>query len=344
MTPQPWSLHLVGDPKSPRAEAARAAARQVQPAALVRESAAISAAVAAPSDRLEVLVLIEPAPGDFQIALAAVDQRGLPRWAVVEPPPDHVDDAAMSAAAWAPATLARAIGFAVTLLALRRENARLSGDLHTVARRLTHDLRTPLNSISTANEALAGLEIAAEPASTLHRAIARAVDETGQVIERVATLLLAGVRPVVSRAVDMEEIVWNARERNDAGIRAAGATIITPEKWPVVSGVASWLELVWGNLLANSVEHGGPTPRIELGWKHSGTHTMFWVRDSGAGVPPARRAQLFHPFDRLSELNAPRGYGLSLVHRLVELHGGMTGYAPEPTPGGTFYFTLPGQE
>lgn len=336
-----WSLHLIGDPKSPRAEAARTAARRIPLGALVRESSDVAAAVAAPNDEREVLVLLDATPGDFKTACAAADERALPRWAVVEPGPHDADDAATSAAQWEPVTLARSIGFAISLHAMRRENARLSGDLHTVARRLAHDLRTPLNSISTANQALAALGIAAEPVPTLHRAISEAVDDTGELIDRVATVLLAGARPIATGIVDMEEVVWNARERIDARLRSAGATIVTPETWPVVTGVASWLEIVWKNLLSNSVEHGGPTPRIELGWKRSGAHTTFWVRDSGAGVALAKRAHLFHPFDRLNDLNAPRGYGLSLVQRLIELHGGTTSYSPDPAPGGTFCFTLP---
>jgi K+-sensing histidine kinase KdpD len=104
------------------------------------------------------------------------------------------------------------------------------------------------------------------------------------------------------------------------------------------------LELVWTNLLLNSLQHGGPTPRIEVGWKHLETETCFWLRDSGPGVAVAKRARLFHPIDRLNELNAPRGYGLSLVQRLVELQSGTTGYHPDPAPGGSFYFTLPTNE
>jgi signal transduction histidine kinase len=341
MPPPLWSLRLVGDPKSLRAEAARTAAMRIPLGAHIRESSNIAAALATPNDEREVLVLLDPAPGDFKTACAALDGRALPRWAVVEPILDNFEDTALSTAQWEPLVVARSIGFAISLHTLRRDHARLSGDLHTVARRLTHDLRTPLNSISTANQALAGLGIAAEPVPMLHRAISEAVDDTGNLIERVATVLLAGVRPIVAQAIDMEEIVWNARERVDAPLRSAGGTITAPESWPPATGVASWLEFVWRNLLTNSVEHGGPTPRIELGWKRSGTHTTFWVRDSGPGVAFTKRAHLFHPFDRLNDLNAPRGYGLSLVQRLIELQGGTTGYTPEPAPGGTFYFTLP---
>lgn len=119
--------------------------------------------------------------------------------------------------------------------------------------------------------------------------------------------------------------------------------IVSPEKCPVVIGLPSCLESVWTNRLSNSVEHGGATPRIELGWERLDAHVCFWIRDSGAGVATAKQAYLFHLFARLHELNAPRGHGLSLVHRLIELHRGTTGYAPDPGRGGLIYFSLPDQ-
>jgi signal transduction histidine kinase len=341
MLPQLPAVHLVGDAASPRAAAARTASAAVQPGALVRQSSSIAVAIAAPVDGPEVLVLLNASPEDFKIAMAALDPRGLPRWAVVPPGPEDLPRADLVAEGWEVPVLARSMAFAVSLLVLRRSNARLSGDLHTVGRRLAHDLRTPLNSISTANEALAVLAPAAEPASTLHRAIAVAVDEMGGLLERVGTVLIASARPLDRQPVDMEEIVWRAREKLDARLRLAGASILSPEKWPVVSGVASWLEVVWTNLLANSVQHGGSAPHIELGWTRSDALARFWVRDSGPGVALAKRARLFHSLDRLNELNAPRGYGLSLVQRLIELQGGTTSYSPDPMPGGTFSFTLP---
>ncbi len=340
MSPQFSSLHLVGDATSQRAEAASAAAKAIQPRTLIRHSPSLAVATAEPTEGIEVLVLLDPTPEDFAFAFSTLDRRGMPRWAVVPPSAGDSPHADAFAEEWEPPMLGRSIGFAVTVLMLRRANTRLSGDLQTVGRRLMHDLRTPLSSISMANEALALVATAVEPAPTLHRAITLAVEETGSLIERVGTVLSVSARPIDRQPVDMEEIVWNARERLDTRIRTAGAVILSPKEWPVVRGVASLLGIVWTNLLANSVQHGGSAPRIELGWTRSDTHTRFWVRDSGPGVPPAKRAGLFHPLDRLNDLSAPRGYGLSLVQRLVELHGGTTDYAPDPAPGGTFSFTL----
>lgn len=337
----PPSLHLVGAATSPRAEAGRIAGLAAQLGGRVRHSPDLAIAAGAPQDGIEVLVLLDAQPEDFKTAFAARDQRGLPRWAVVPAEPEDEPAPGLPPAEWHVPRLTRSIHSALSLLELRRENARLRGDLCTVGRRLTHDLRTPLNSISTANDALVERAAATDPGFTLHGSIATAVEETGDLIERVGSVLFASARPMERRMIDMEEVVWNARQRLDADIRAAGATIVSPANWPRVGGASALLELVWANLLANSIRHGGPAPRIELGWKPVDAHTCFWIRDSGPGVPMAKRPSLFHPLDRLNELNAPRGYGLSLVHRAVELHFGTVGYEADPPPGGRFFFTLP---
>jgi signal transduction histidine kinase len=108
-----------------------------------------------------------------------------------------------------------------------------------------------------------------------------------------------------------------------------------------VVGVPAWLDLIWGNLILNSLQHAGALPRLELGWERGEGEHRFWLRDNGGGVAPEKRARLFHPVDRLHEVNAPRGYGLPIVQRLVELRNGRCGYEPDPVPGGSFYFTLP---
>lgn len=335
------TLHLVGAPGSRRAESVISAWQGTQTGGRVRHAPDLASAKGAPIEGIEVLVLLEAQASDIAAALGTLDPRGLPRWAVV---PSSIAEAHLPdyvCADWGVPMLASSIRYAVALLPLRRDNARLRGDLSTIGRRLTHDLRTPLNSISTANEALGDPVIATDSTPLLQRSIAAAVQEAGSLLERVGAVLLASSRPVELQPVDMEEVVWSARQRLDTRLRLAGATIVSCEKWPVVTGVPAFLELVWTNLMLNSLEHGGSKPRIEVGWKRSETETCFWLRDSGPGVAFAQRARLFHPVDRLNELNAPRGYGLSLVQRLMELQSGTTGYELDPVPGGTSYFTLP---
>lgn len=222
-----------------------------------------------------------------------------------------------------------------------QENARLRGDLRMIGRRLAHDLRTPLNSISVASQALRDPSLFGHSLESLAQAISAGVSEASGLIDRLSPVLLATVADTSLQPINMEEIVRDALQRAESRLLQADATVSFPPTWPTAIGVAPWLELVWLNLVSNSLDHGGARVRIQLGADVSADQARFWIRDSGDGIPLETQAQLFHPFHRLGELNAPRTYGLSIVHRLVHLQAGHCGYDPQPAPGGTFFFTLP---
>ena len=215
--------------------------------------------------------------------------------------------------------------------------ARLRGDLLTLSRRLPHDLGSPLGCIAAAAGAWSEL-----PPDLVADSLSGAVEKIEALGARLAFILRATADPLPASPVRMEEIVWNALLRLETHREKTDAAFTSPPDWPACSGVPAWIETIWENLLANSLRHAGPSPRASLGWTRTEDGVRYWVRDSGPGVPPARRGLLFYPFERLHALDAPRGYGLPIVRRLVELQGGRCGYDPEPAPGGEFFFTLPG--
>jgi PAS domain S-box-containing protein len=226
---------------------------------------------------------------------------------------------------------------------LQRENASLRGDLRTICRRMSHDLRTPLNCIGAATAALSDLAEQTEATVIFIQSILDSVSEAGVLIERLTFVLNASATPLPPKEpLRMAEIVARAVHRLQLRITKAGAKMTLPATWPSVAGRSSWIELVWGNLIRNSLDHGGARPRLELGWETTSGGFRFWLRDSGDGVPSKQQPRLFHPLERLDEDNAPRGYGLPIVRRLVELHGGRCGHDDHPGSGGTFYFMLPG--
>lgn len=346
MPPTITSIHLVGASGSNAHVVALEALRKAFPDLTVRHCGDLAEALAhPPTSRPELLVLLAPRSGDIAKATAALDTRGLSRWSVVARGAAATGSTSpffnVGADDWSAPVLAHAVNSAVALHALERTNARLRGDLQTVSRRFTHDLRTPLNCISTASEALREPGAGEENGPLFAQAITDSVDEAVALLERLGFVLKATANPLPLQPVTMEEIVWGTLQRLETRIVKAGATVIKPPAWPAVVGVPAWIDLIWVNLIRNSLEHAGPKPRIELGWEAREHDCRFWVRDSGQGVPPERRARLFFPFDRLSDLNAPRTYGLSIVQRLVELQRGDCGYEAEPAPGGTFFFVLP---
>ncbi len=346
MPPKIAAVQIVGAENTADHTIATEAVARAFPSVPVKSANNLTDALATPAEQgAELLLLLAPRTGDVGKASAALDRRGLPRWTVVarESSPTGANSPFLSvdASNWSAPFLSQALAMAVELNRLERDNARLRGDLRTVSRRLAHDLRTPLNCISTASEALR--EPTAndpETAALFNQSITDSVDEVVALLDRSAGVLKATANPLPLQPVTMEEIVWGTLQRLELRINKAQATVSKPASWPTVSGVPAWIDLIWINLILNSLQHAGPKPKIELGWNKLENEYRFWLRDSGRGIAADRRERLFHPFDRLNDLNAPRGLGLPIVQRLVELQGGRCGYDAEPAPGGSFFFTL----
>ena len=228
---------------------------------------------------------------------------------------------------------------------LLRENARLRGDLLTIAHRISHDLRTPLGSVSMTGEMLKEMLLDGTPVSgSLVNPIFDSTDEVRKLIERVSFLLKASVKPLTPEPVKMGDIVFQALEKLERTIVKSNASVSQPKTWPEVEGVPAWLRVIWLNLLSNPLQIGGHPLKLELGWKAEKEGVRFWVCDNAGGVPVEKRKKLFQPFESLSEPDATQGLGLSMVQRLVSLQKGRCGYEPHSESGSIFYFTLPAAE
>lgn len=325
--------------------AAMAAVRTACPSAATVRVAGLAEAVEREwRPRGEILVLLRPSFAELLRATMVRNPRGLPRWPVVafgEGPAPRLAQV-VCPEDWDSGVGARLLPSAVALHELASENELLRGDLQTLGRRVSHDVRTPLASASAAGEALGGSSPEARGSrAALAGALLKSVAEIAALVERVSFVLRATADPPQRQPVIMGEVVWAALQRLKARTEKARATIVEPESWPHIEGRASWLEVIWENIIGNALDHGGPAPQIELGWVRDSAEFLFRVRDRGRGVPVEKRALLFRPFDLLHELDAPRGLGLPIVHRLVEMQGGRCFYESPAGGGACFYFALP---
>jgi signal transduction histidine kinase len=217
----------------------------------------------------------------------------------------------------------------------------LRGDLLTFGTRIAHDLRTPLGGVLTTTEMLR--EVLAEDAPEcvpLTQPILDSTDGLVKLIERTSFFARASASQSPRQRVDMGVPFWNAFQRLESLMLKAQAPFTYPSSWPVVEGHEAWFEVVWRTLLANAIQHAPAGTEIEAGWSPDTEGNRFWVRNEGE-VVPAKRASLFHPFDRLHEPGAPRGLGLAMMQRLVELDGGRCGFKDSPPGGVEFFFVLP---
>ena len=99
------------------------------------------------------------------------------------------------------------------------------------------------------------------------------------------------------------------------------------------------------NLLSNAIKYNrrAGNGRGGLRRRAAPERIRISVRDTGAGLPPEKLAQLFQPFNRLGqEGSAEEGTGIGLVmsKRLVELMGGVIGVESTVGVGSVFWFEL----
>ncbi len=264
-----------------------------------------------------------------------LDAENLPRWAVL-----HFggEPGSIPQDGWMKDQLIALLQQSVARHALNRDNARLRGELLTMARRVSHDLRTPLGGIIATVDMLAETIPSASDAT---KPVFSSIEEITKIITRTSFLLKAIAQPLPRKTLNMGTAAHEAILRLERPIYQKQATIHQPVAWPTVEGVAPWLELIWWNLIHNALKHTGSTQIITLGWEKESDGHRFWIRDAGPGLPAQPSREVFWPFHLLHDPNATHGLGLPIVRRLTQLQGGRCGHTPEPGGGSLFYFTLP---
>jgi two-component system, OmpR family, sensor histidine kinase MtrB len=218
------------------------------------------------------------------------------------------------------APLASSFNSMVEALADRiRRDARFASDV-------SHELRSPLTTLSTTVEVLRGRR---HELSERGQAALDLLDGDVQRFQRMVEDLLeisrfdAGVAVLDLEEVDVGELVRHALERGgrgvpltvDAGI--AGATIL---------GDKRRLERVVANLVENAAGYGGGATSV--GVFRLDDVVRIVVEDQGPGVPADERSRIFERFFRGSAAGRRgagngSGLGLALVAEHVRLHGGL---------------------
>ena len=127
------------------------------------------------------------------------------------------------------------------------------------------------------------------------------------------------------------------------------ATIYWPEQialrfngiMPSINADKTQLQQLFQNLLSNAISHmDKPKGQIEIGYNDLGDLHEFSVKDNGIGIPKAYQEKIFEIFETLESGKGSSGIGLSIVKKIVQLHGGTIWVKSEYGAGATFYFTI----
>lgn len=114
-----------------------------------------------------------------------------------------------------------------------------------------------------------------------------------------------------------------------------------PLNLPIVEGDKMKLQQVFQNLITNAVKFSNKTKGlIEVEVKDTPQFYQFSVKDNGIGIEKKYHDKIFKIFHTLNKSKDSSGIGLSIVKKIVNLHGGQVWVESEPNIGTTFYFTL----
>ncbi len=215
-------------------------------------------------------------------------------------------------------------------------------------RLVSHELKTPLASISGLGETLERYQLSGEELARVASLIRGEADRLHHMVTVFLDLerLGAGHWEGETGVVDLGALVHGRLEILQAAA-AAREIHIDPsidDRCPT-TGVPALLERVIDNLVGNAVKYTHPGDHIEVEVRGEGGLSTLTVRDHGPGIPEQSRDHLFERFYRVpGSQGAGAGLGLSLVKEVVSWHGGCISYEGEPGAGSTFKVCLPGVE
>jgi CheY-like chemotaxis protein len=148
------------------------------------------------------------------------------------------------------------------------------------------------------------------------------------------------------KRLDIATLVSSCLDTFRATGRMAGYDIDARLAPAWVDGDPTRLEQITSNLIDNALKYTPAGGRIDITVAHEGTDVVLRVSDSGVGIAPDLLPHVFDVFVQgaisIDRSQGGLGIGLSLVRRLVELHGGtVSASSPGTSSGSTFEIRLP---
>jgi signal transduction histidine kinase len=232
---------------------------------------------------------------------------------------------------------------------LRRANEFKSEVLGTIA----HDLKNPLAVILGRAEMMNELaEMNPAPMNKIQEQLGHirssATQLTGMINDLVTDAMMDALDiSIRQETVDISAILADVVTANRALAERKRQTVTLaapPVRWAVCD--PDRLREAVDNLLSNAIKYSHAGGKIELVMSGDEDSTTIIVKDEGAGLSQEDLGRLFGRFQRLSAKptagESSTGLGLSIVKRIVELHGGtIAADSPGPGRGATFTICLP---
>ena len=204
----------------------------------------------------------------------------------------------------------------------------------------SHELRTPLAAL----KAQAQVALAATDETTRRHALGQILlgcDRATHLVTQMLTLArLDADSGQAMHDIDLRPLAEAVLAATAGEAIANGCELALTDGNARVRGNAALLQSLLRNLIDNALRHGGAR-QIEIAIAQAGKDVVLTITDDGRGIPASEREFVTQRFrrgtgadssDAVAEGAAGSGLGLSIVGRIVELHGG--GMSLDDSDGG----------
>jgi signal transduction histidine kinase len=219
---------------------------------------------------------------------------------------------------------------------------------------MSHEIRTPMNAVINFTALI--LDGAYGPISDELRDAVEEIDRNGEALLSLINDLLdlskieAGAMKLQLGECSPEACVdmaiaaqkWKAAEKGLTIRREveAGLPVTLADERRITQQVLT-------NLLRNAIKFTSQG-EIRVGARRDGGKIVFWVADTGIGIPKEEHERIFESFRQvdgsLTREAEGTGLGLTIARKFVEMHGGRIWLESEPGRGSRFEFSLPLRE
>lgn len=213
-------------------------------------------------------------------------------------------------------------------------------ELGVLAAGVAHEIGAPLTVINGQAQRLARRESIGEDERAR---LARIRGEVERIVTIVRQLMELGRRHNVEKEwVALDDLVQGARDLVEEELEQHSTHLDTelPEPPPRLLVNGQQLTQVLTNLLRNAAQSAG-TRRVRLSAETRGEQLRLRLEDDGSGISEADKPQVFDPFFTTKPVGQGSGLGLSMVHRIVNDHGGTITVFDSELGGAGFLITLP---
>jgi two-component system phosphate regulon sensor histidine kinase PhoR len=247
-------------------------------------------------------------------------------------------------------TLLTIISFVMMYRSLRTQQ-RLMELKNDFISNVTHELKTPVSTVSVALEALKNfhgldnpertkeyLEIAQNELSRLTLMTdkilkASVFEKNGVAIQKEPVDL----KRITQQILDSMKLLFE-KSKAQVSFRFEGNAFIT-------DGESTHITNVIYNLLDNALKYSPDLPHIIVTLKETETQLSLSIEDNGLGIAPEYKKKIFEKFFRVptGDVHNTKGYGLGLsyVSSIMKAHGGTVAVLSEPGKGSNFIITFP---